>query len=130
MLTDPVADYLTRIRNAIQKRFDTVDMPKSNFKVEISKILKQEGYIVDFENAKDQKKPTLRIKLKYKDGLSVISGLDRVSRPGRRIYSSSERVPKVLNGLGIAVVSTSKGLMTDRKARQEGLGGEIVCTVW
>ena len=130
MLTDPVADYLTRIRNAIQKRFDTVDMPKSNFKVEIIKILKQEGYIVDFENAKDQKKPTLRIKLKYKDGLSVISGLDRVSRPGRRIYSSSERVPKVLNGLGIAVVSTSKGLMTDRKARQEGLGGEIVCTVW
>ena len=108
MLTDPVADYLTRIRNAIQKRFDTVDMPKSNFKVEISKILKQEGYIVDFENAKDQKKPTLRIKLKYKDGLSVISGLDRVSRPGRRIYSSSERVPKVLNGLGIAVVSTSR----------------------
>ena len=75
MLTDPVADYLTRIRNAIQKRFDTVDMPKSNFKVEISKILKQEGYIVDFENAKDQKKPTLRIKLKYKDGLSVISEL-------------------------------------------------------
>ncbi len=130
MLTDPIADYLTRIRNAIERKKEKVEIPGSNLKREITKILKEEGYIEDYEFIDNNKQGIIRIVLKYVDEESAITGLERVSKPGRRVYSSSRRLPKVLNGLGIAIISTSKGIMTDKKAREKNLGGEVLCYIW
>ena len=131
-MTDPIADMLTRIRNAVQAEHETVDIPASKMKVEIARILKQEGYIngysVEGETAKEK---TIKIELKYgPDKEKVITGLKRISKPGLRVYAKGDNVPRVLNGLGIAIISTSKGLMTDRDARKQNLGGEVVAYVW
>ncbi len=130
MLTDPIADYLTRIRNAIERRKEVVEIPGSNLKKEITKILKEEGYIEDYEFIDNNKQGVIKITLKYVDGESAITGLERVSKPGRRVYSSARKLPKVLNGLGIAIISTSKGVMTDKTARHKNLGGEVLCYIW
>ena len=130
MLTDPIADYLTRIRNAILRKYPTVEVPASNMKKAITEILKEEGYIEDYELLDDNKQGIIKITLKYEDGVPAISGLKRVSKPGLRQYSTVEKLPKVLNGLGIAIISTSKGVMTDSKARSENVGGEVLCYIW
>lgn len=130
MMTDPIADMLTRIRNAIQARHETVDMPASKEKAEIAKILKEEGFITDFTVAGDVKK-TITVTLKYgPNNEKVISGLKRISTPGLRVYAKAEKLPRVLNGLGIAIISTSHGLMTDKDARAKNVGGEVVAYVW
>lgn len=130
-ITDPVADMLTRIRNATAVRHDTVDVPASNMKKAIAEILLEEGYIKNFQFIGDNKQGVLRISLKYVGGKeSVITGLRRVSKPGLRVYSGAEEMPKILRGLGIAIVSTSKGVMTDKKARKEHIGGEILAYIW
>ena len=131
-MTDPIADMLTRIRNANSAEHDTVVIPASKMKVEIARILKQEGYIngysVEGDTAKDK---TITVELKYgPDNQKVITGLKRISKPGLRVYAKGNDVPRVLNGLGIAIISTSKGLMTDRDARKNNLGGEVVAYVW
>lgn len=129
--TDPIADMLTRIRNAGQAKFKTVDVPASNIKRDIADILFNEGYIKAYEEIKTDNQGMIRITLKYTDkGKKVISGLRRISKPGLRIYASKEELPKVLNGLGIALISTSKGIMTDKKARELGVGGEVLAYVW
>ncbi len=129
--TDPIADMLTRIRNAGQAKFKTVDVPASNIKKDIAEILFNEGYIKSYEEIKTDNQGIIRITLKYTEkGKKVISGLKRISKPGLRIYASKEELPKVLNGLGIALISTSKGIMTDRKARELGVGGEVLAYVW
>lgn len=129
--TDPIADMLTRIRNASQANFKTVDVPASNMKRDIAEILFNEGYIKAFEEIQNGNQGILRISLKYTEkGKKVISGLRRISKPGLRIYASKEELPKVLNGLGIALISTSKGIMTDRKARELGVGGEVLAYIW
>ena len=128
-MTDPIADMLTRIRNANQMRNATVSMPSSNLKVEISKLLLEEGYIENYEVSGEVKKE-LTITLKYVENERVITGLKRISKPGLRVQSSVEKLPKVYNGMGIAIISTSKGLMTDAKARELGVGGEVVAYVW
>jgi len=130
--TDPIADMLTRIRNGISAEHDTVVIPSSKMKVEIARILKQEGYINDYciegDTAKDK---VINVTLKYgPEKQKVISGLKRISKPGLRVYAKSDSIPRVLNGLGIAIISTSKGLMTDRDARKAHLGGEVVAYVW
>ena len=133
MLTDPIADMLTRIRNAALARHERTEMPLSNMRVRLADILKAEGYIADFTVADDPDGPgqLLTIGMKYSpDRERVIHGLRRVSKPGLRVYSKSDRIPRVLGGLGVAVVSTSKGLMTDREARKRKLGGEVLCYVW
>ena len=129
MMTDPIADMLTRIRNANQMRNATVSMPSSNLKVEISKLLLEEGYIENYEVSGEVKKE-LTITLKYVENERVITGLKRISKPGLRVQASVEKLPKVLNGMGIAIISTSKGLVTDAKARELGVGGEVVAYVW
>ena len=130
-ITDSIADLLTRIRNANTAKHDTVDVPASNMKKSIAQILVDEGYIKSFQVIDDGKQIIIRITLKYAENKTqVISGLRRVSKPGLRIYSGSEEMPKVMKGLGIAIVSTSKGVMTDRKARQENVGGEVLAFVW
>lgn len=129
-ISDVIADMLTRIRNASSARHETVDVPASNLKKAIADILLEEGYIKKFELIEDGKQGILRITLKYIGKKQVIQGLRRVSKPGLRIYSGCEDMPKVMNGLGIAIVSTSKGLMTDKKARKENVGGEILAFVW
>ena len=131
-MTDPIADMLTRIRNGLSAEHDTVAIPASKMKVEIARILKQEGYIngysVEGETAKEK---TITVELKYgPDKEKVITGLKRISKPGLRVYAKGDNVPRVLNGLGIAIISTSKGLMTDRDARKQNLGGEVVAYVW
>ena len=128
-MTDPIADMLTRIRNANQMRNATVSMPSSNLKVAIAKLLLEEGYIENYEVSGEVKKE-LTITLKYVENERVITGLKRISKPGLRVQASVEKLPKVLNGLGIAIISTSKGLMTDAKARELGVGGEVVAYVW
>jgi small subunit ribosomal protein S8 len=129
--TDPIADMLTRIRNAGQAKFKTVDVPASNIKRDIAEILFNEGYIKSYEEIKTDNQGIIRITLKYTEkGKKVISGLRRISKPGLRIYASKEELPKVLNGLGIALISTSKGIMTDKKARELGVGGEVLAYVW
>ena len=129
--TDPIADMLTRIRNAGQAKFKTVDVPASNIKRDIAEILFNEGYIKSYEEKKTDNQGIIRITLKYTEkGKKVISGLRRISKPGLRIYASKEELPKVLNGLGIALISTSKGIMTDKKARELGVGGEVLAYVW
>lgn len=132
-MTDPIADMLTRIRNANTAMRDEVKMPSSKLKVALADVLKQEGYIHSFAVAEDDAGPgqTLTIDMKYSDQRErVISGITRVSKPGLRVYSKSENIPRVLGGLGVAIVSTSKGLMSDREARRRRMGGEVVCVVW
>ena len=132
-MTDPIADMLTRIRNANTAMRDEVRMPSSKLKVALADVLKQEGYINNFAVAQSDSGPgqTLTIDMKYSDQRErVISGITRVSKPGLRVYSKSENIPRVLGGLGVAIVSTSKGLMSDREARRRRMGGEVVCVVW
>lgn len=128
--TDPIADYLTRIRNAINARHKRVDVPVSYLKREISKIFLDQKYISGFSEISTEKDGILRLTLRYADGVSAITGLRRISKPGLRIYVSQSKLPRVLNGLGIAVISTSKGLMTNKQARLENVGGEVLCEVW
>ena len=130
--TDPIADMLTRIRNANSSKHKTVDVPASNMKLEIAEILFREGYIKSFEEIKEENNQgIIRITLKYDEkGKRVIDGLRRISKPGLRVYASREDLPKVLNGLGIAIISTSKGLKTDKEARELGVGGEVLAYVW
>ena len=130
--TDPIADMLTRIRNANSSKHKTVDVPASNMKLAIAEILLREGYIKSFEEIKvENNQGIIRITLKYDEkGSRVIDGLKRISKPGLRVYASKDELPKVLNGLGIALISTSKGVVTDKEARQEGLGGEVLAYVW
>lgn len=130
-MTDPIADYLTRIRNANMAKHDSVEVPASNMKKSISEILKNEGFIKDYEVTDDNKQGMIKIFLKYgPNGERVISGLKRISKPGLRNYVSAANLPKVLNGLGIAIVSTSAGVITDKEARQKDVGGEVIAYVW
>jgi small subunit ribosomal protein S8 len=130
VMTDPIADMLTRIRNANAMRHETVDMPASKLKTQILEVLKKEGYIIGFKVVKGEVQDTLRVSLKYLANERVVKGLKRISKPGLRVYAKNNEIPKVLNGLGIAVISTSKGLMTDREARKQNVGGEILAYVW
>ena len=130
-VTDPIADLLTRIRNASNARHQYVDTPSSKMKVEIARILKEEGYIENYQVVSSKPVNVLRIKLRYLEGKEpVIKGIRRISKPGLRIYAKKDELPRVLRGLGIAIISTSKGLMTDREARAQGYGGEVICYVW
>lgn len=131
VMTDPVADFLTRIRNGNMVMHETVEVPSSKIKVAIAAIMKDEGYIKDFEYIEDAKQGVIRVYLKYGPNKEkIITGIKRISKPGLRVYVKKDEIPKVLGGLGTAVMSTSKGLMTDKKARKEGLGGEVICYIW
>ena len=131
MMTDPIADMLTRIRNASMIRAEKVDIPASKLKLEITKVLKEKGFIKGYKVLKDKKQGVLRVSLKYAaGGERVISGLKRVSKPGRRVYADRKNIPRVMGGFGIAVLSTSKGIVTDEVCRHEGLGGEVLCYIW
>ena len=131
VVNDPIADMLTRIRNAQIAKHDSVTMPASNMKKSIAKLLQEEGYIKSYEFIDDGLQGSIKLNLKYLDKKQpVIVGLKRISKPGLRVYASCEELPKVLGGLGIAIISTSKGVMTDRTARKENLGGEVLCYVW
>ena len=130
VMTDPIADMLTRIRNANQERHETVNVPGSKMKIKIAEILKAEGFIKDYTIEEDGVKKTIVITLKYNGNERVITGLKRISKPGLRIYAKVDEVPKVLNGLGIAILSTSKGVMTDKEARAQKVGGEVIAYVW
>ncbi len=130
-MTDPIADMLTRIRNANTVKHETVDIPASNMKKELARILLEEGFIRGYDVIEDGKQGIIRMQLKYgQRGERVISGIKRISKPGMRVYASNQEVPKVLNGLGISVISTSKGVITDKEARKENVGGEVICYVW
>ena len=129
-LSDPVGDMLARIKNSQVRNHKKVQLPSSKFKVKIVEVLKSEDYIIDFKVDDDEKKPNLEINLKYNFGNPVISNIERISKPGRRIFSSAESLPKINNGLGIAIVSTPKGVMTDVDARKQKIGGEIICKVF
>jgi small subunit ribosomal protein S8 len=131
MMTDPIADMLTRIRNGSNAKHESVDVPASNIKKEIAQILLDEGFIKGYDVIEDGKQGIIRIELKYgKHGEKVISGIKRISKPGLRVYVKSDEIPRVLGGLGIAILSTPKGVMTDKKARKERVGGEVLCYVW
>ena len=131
VMTDPIADFLTRIRNANMVMHENVEVPASKTKVAIAEILKNEGYIKDFEQIEDGKQGVIRVYLKYgADKTKVITGLRRISKPCLKVYCKKDEVPKVLGGLGIAIISTSKGIVTDKEARKLGLGGEVICYVW
>lgn len=131
VMTDPIADMLTRIRNANIVRDKVVEIPSSAIKRELARIMKNEGYVDDFEHVDDGKQGVIRLYLKYGAGRErVISGLKRISRPGLRIYAQKDQIPKVLGGLGIAILSTSSGIMTDKEARRSGVGGEVLCYIW
>ena len=130
-MTDPIADMLTRIRNANQMRYKEVEVPASKIKLEIARILKETGFIEDFKIKKDKVQNGIILNLKYGQNKErVITGLKRISKPGLRVYAKAEELPKVLNGLGIAIISTSKGIMTDKEARRESLGGEVLAYIW
>ena len=129
-LSDPIGDMIARVKNAQARNHKKVELPSSNFKVKIADILKNEGFIKDFKIAGEEKKPVLSLELKYYSGNPVISNFERVSKPGRRIFSSADSLPKINNGLGIAIVSTPKGVMTDIDARKQKIGGEIICKVF
>lgn len=129
-ITDPIADYITRVRNAIQARHKRVDIPASGVKREITRVLLKQNYIAGFTEVEDKKQGLLRVALRYTDGVSAISGLTRVSTPGLRVYLPADKLPRVMNGLGVALVSTSKGIMTDRDARTMHVGGEVLCEIW
>lgn len=131
VMTDPIADFLTRIRNGNMVMHETVEVPGSKIKMSIANIMKEEGYIKDYEYIEDGKQGIIRIYLKYgPNKQKVITGMKRISKPGLRVYVKKDEIPRVLGGLGTAVISTSQGLMTDKKARKEGLGGEVVCYIW
>ena len=131
VVTDTIADMLTRIRNANQMRYEEVKVPASNIKKEIARILKEEGFIKDYKVESDNAQGTIILTLKYTDKKErVITGLKRISKPGLRVYANKDEVPKVLNGLGIAIISTSKGIMTDKEARKENIGGEVLAYIW
>ena len=130
-MTDPIADMLTRVRNANMVKHETVDVPASNMKKEIARILLEEGFIRGYDVIEDGKQGIIRIQLKYGQmSERVITGLKRISKPGMRVYTNAHEIPKVLNGLGIAIISTSKGILTDKEARKENVGGEVICYVW
>ena len=130
-MTDPIADMLTRIRNAQRASHELVNIPSSKLKINVAKVLKSEGYVKNFRIISDGQHRFIRIFLKYdKEGVAIIDGIKRVSKPGCRVYAGSDEVPKVLNGYGINILSTSKGLMTDNEAKKMGVGGEILCAVW
>ena len=129
-LSDPIGDMIARIKNAQLRNYKKVELPSSNFKVKIAEILKSEGYIIDYKINSESNKSVLLINLKYHSGSPVISTIERISKPGRRIFSTAESLPKINNGLGIAIVSTSKGVMTDIDARKQKVGGEIICKVF
>lgn len=130
VMTDPIADMLTRIRNASKMKHETVEMPSSLLKSNILAVLKAEGFIADFTTATTDNKSVTTVTLKYYNNESVIKGLKRVSKPGLRVYAEADNLPKVLNGLGIAVISTSKGVMTDKEARKQKIGGEVIAYIW
>lgn len=129
-VTDPISDFLLRIRNASKAKKLRVEIPSSKMKQGLAEILKKENYINDYAIVEDNKQNVIKIHLKYRDGASAITGLKRISKPGLRVYKDAEQLPKVLNGLGTAVISTSKGLMTDKEARSQSVGGEIICYIW
>lgn len=129
-VTDPIADFLTRIRNASKAGKPRVDIPASNMKKSLAEILKSQNFIKDYSIIEDNKQNLIRVELKYTNGSPAISGLKRISKPGLRIYKNSNDLPRVLNGLGVAVISTPKGLLTDKDARLQSVGGEIVCYIW
>ncbi|MBI3593163.1 MAG: 30S ribosomal protein S8 [Nitrospirae bacterium] len=131
MLTDPIADMLTRMRNMLLTKTEKVDIPASRMKVELAKILKEEGFIKSYKIIKDKKQGVLRVTLKYTaDNKPVITGLKRISKPGRRVYAGKDEVPNVMGGVGIAVLTTSKGVLSDKVCRREGVGGEVLCYIW
>jgi small subunit ribosomal protein S8 len=131
VMTDPIADLLTRIRNANTAKHEIVEVPSSNIKKAVANIMLQEGYLKDIEEYSDGVVPMLRLTMKYSSGKDrVITGIRRISKPGLRVYCRKEEIPKVLNGLGVAVISTSSGIMPDREARKLGLGGEVICYIW
>ena len=130
VMTDPIADMLTRIRNANIVRSKLVEIPASKVKHELARILKEEGYIDDFEVVDSSNQGTIRVHLKYMGKDRVISGLKRISRPGLRVYAGKDEIPRVLGGLGVAILSTSQGIMTDKSARSTGIGGEVLCYIW
>ncbi len=130
-MTDPIADMLARIRNALLAKHKTVEVPASKLKLEIARILKEEGYIEDYEFVAEGPQGKINLKLKYDENRRpVIAGLKRVSKPGRRIYAGAKKLPRVMGGLGIAIISTSRGIMTDHEARRQRVGGEILCEIW
>jgi small subunit ribosomal protein S8 len=131
VMTDPIADMLTRIRNGLQARHESVDVPASNLKAEILRVMKAEGYIKNYKVIGEGEKKTIKVFLKYtKEGKPALKGLKRISKPGRRVYGGYDEIPYVMNGLGISVVSTSKGILTDKEARSNRVGGEILCSIW
>ncbi|KPK01093.1 MAG: 30S ribosomal protein S8 [Nitrospira bacterium SG8_35_4] len=131
MMTDPIADMLTRIRNANMAKLEKVDVPASKMKIEITKILKDKGFVKSFKVLRDRKQGVIRITMKYLEGYEkVITGLKRVSKPGRRVYVDRTGIPKVMGGYGIAILSTSRGIMTDEVCRSQGIGGEVLCNIW
>jgi small subunit ribosomal protein S8 len=130
MMTDPIADMLTRIRNGVRAKFEEVLMPSSRLKVRIAEILKDEGYIENYLHVDDGRQGSLKVRLKYQDEVPAITGIRRVSSPGRRVYVRATEIPRVLNGIGIAILSTSSGIMTDRRAREVHVGGELLLTIW
>ncbi len=130
MMTDPVADMFTRIRNALQAKHARVEVPKSKIKVRIAEILKEEGFIRNFRVVDDGPQGRLRLLLKYQDGQGAIHGIKRISKPGYRVYVPNEEVPQVLNGLGVAIISTSRGVTTDTQCREQGIGGEVLGYIW
>jgi small subunit ribosomal protein S8 len=130
-VTDPIADFLVRIKNGQKARFDKVDIPASKMKLSLARLLKDEGYIKNYKLVRDTKQGILRIQLKYGENReAAIMGLKRVSKPGCRMYVGHDEIPRVLNGMGINILSTSRGIMTDRQARKDGVGGELLCSVW
>lgn len=129
-VTDPISDFLLRIRNASKAKKLRVEIPASQMKIGLADILKKESFIHDYSIIDDNKQNVIKIQLKYRDGASAISGLKRISKPGLRIYKDAAKLPRVLNGLGTAVISTSKGLLTDKEARSQSIGGEVICYIW
>ncbi len=129
-VTDPISDFLTRIRNAMHAKKKFVEIPSSKMKLKMSEILKEANFIRDFNIIEDDKQNVIRIHLKYKYGQPSISGLKRISTPGLRLYCDQDSIPRVLNGLGLAIISTSKGLLTDKQAKREAIGGEVICHIW
>lgn len=130
MFTDPIADMLTRIRNAALIKAEKVDIPASRMKLEIAKILKEEGFIKAYKILKDKRQGILRVTLKYAENNSIISGLKRISKPGRRVYVGSNEIPRVMGGVGVAILTTSMGILSDKACRREGVGGEVICYIW
>jgi small subunit ribosomal protein S8 len=131
MVSDPIGDFLNRIRNGQKARFDKVDIPASRIKANLSRILKEEGYIKNYKFIRDDKQGILRVHLKYGESREgALVGAKRISRPGRRVYVGHEEIPRIMNGMGVSIVSTSRGVMTDRQARKERVGGEVLCSLW